>query len=240
MSTRRNLKALVEISSTQSETEKKESNSNSKKNSKKANSKKENNKKENIKKEKLDAPGKEKKKKENSKQSINSDDNSQKEKKEYTTSKRINGRTNYKTHDGVKLTVKEAKFIDAYVETGNQRQAVIDAGYDSINPGGYAQVLLKKEHIAREIGWRLTQLEDEKTASAKEILEFYTRVMRGEEKDQFGLDVTVGDRIKAANELAKRKIDVANKVQNGKDVAEVRIKLDWEGMKDDTQDEETT
>lgn len=154
--------------------------------------------------------------------------------------KKHTNKTSYSTHDGHRLTVNEAKFIDIYIETGNQRQAVIEAGYKSVNPGGYAQTLLRKEYIKSEIDYRLKLLEDEKIASADEILKFYTRVMRGEEKDQFELDVPMSERLKAANELAKRKIDIVNKVQGGKDTAEVKITLNWDGMKgvEDEQSEE--
>lgn len=139
----------------------------------------------------------------------------------------------YKTADGHPLTPLEAKFIDLYIETGNARQSVLEAGYKTTSPGQYASKLVKKDYIAKEIAHRLKQLEDAKIASAEEILQFYTRVMRGEEKDQFGLDAPLSERIKAGNELAKRKIDIVNKVTTGREVAEVRIALNWEGMDDD-------
>ena len=41
-------------------------------------------------------------------------------------------------------------------------------------------------------------------ADSNEILKFYTAVMRGEVKDQFGLDSSLTDRLKAADSLAKR------------------------------------
>ncbi len=148
-------------------------------------------------------------------------------------------KTSYSTHAGHRLTVNEAKFIDIYIETGNQRQAVIDAGYASKTPGQYGQVLLAKDYIKEEIDWRLQQLEDQKIASAEEILKFYTSVMRGEEKDQFDLEVPMSERLKAANELAKRKIDIVNKVQGGKDTAEVHIKLDWSGMFEGEEEDAT-
>lgn len=158
-----------------------------------------------------------------------------KKKKKRNTSKTTNRISNYTTHEGHKLTVNEAKFIDIYIETGNQRQAVIEAGYKHKAPGAYAQALLRKEYIQNEIDWRLQQLEDAKIASAEEILKYFTGVMRGEIKDQFGLDTPISERTRAAQELAKRKIDIVNKVQ-GKDTAEVKITLNWEGMTDDTQE----
>ena len=162
-----------------------------------------------------------------------------KKKKKVNTSKTTNRISNYTTHTGHKLTIGEAKFIDLYIETGNQRQSVIDAGYNNKAPGQYAQALLRKNYIIEEIDYRMQKLEDEKIASAEEIMKYFTGVMRGEIKDQFGLDTPISERTKAAQELAKRKIDIVNKVQGNKDTAEVRITLNWEGMKDDTEESET-
>ena len=41
-------------------------------------------------------------------------------------------------------------------------------------------------------------------ADANEVLQFYSAVMRGEVKDQFGMDASLSDRLKAADSLAKR------------------------------------
>ena len=141
-------------------------------------------------------------------------------------SKNKEKRITYKTHEGEPLTPLEAKFIDLYIETGNQRQAVIEAGYRTNSPGQYAQALLRKDYISKEIKYRLEQIEAEKTASAKEIMEYFTAVMRGEITDQFGLEAPLSERTRAAQELAKRKIDIVNRV-SGKADAEVSIKLNW-------------
>ena len=130
----------------------------------------------------------------------------------------------YQTFNGHKLTQQEAQFIDLYIETGNQRQSVIEAGYSTKAPGQYAQTLLTKTYIAEEIQHRMDELHSKRVASANEIMEYFSAVMRGEIKDQFGLDAPLGERTKAAQELAKRQIDIANKVA-GKNQSEVKIKL---------------
>lgn len=137
------------------------------------------------------------------------------------------GNSNYKTFEGHKLTIKEAKFIDLYIETGNGRNSVVDAGYKTSAPGQYANDLLKRNYIRNEIDHRLKLLEDAKIASAEEIMQYFTGVMRGEIKDQFGLDAPLGERTKAAQELAKRKIDIVQRV-NGQKQAEVKISLVWD------------
>ena len=136
---------------------------------------------------------------------------------------------NYQTYEGHKLTSKEARFIDAYMEHGNQRQAVLDAGFSSKAPGQYAQILLSKIYIAHEIEHRMEERHRQSEASGQEVMEFFAAVMRGEVKDQFGLDAPLGERIKAGQEIAKRTVDIANKIAGVKasEDNQVTIKLDW-------------
>ena len=93
----------------------------------------------------------------------------------------------FSTNTGHALTPLEAEFINLYLETGNARQSVINAGYKTKSPGQYAQTLLNKSYITEEISHRLEQMKSAKTASDTEILEYFTAVKRGEVKDQFGL-----------------------------------------------------
>ena len=170
----------------------------------------------------------------------NTDKEQNTQQKRKTTKKSNKRKYVYKTHDGHPLTPQEALFIDKYIELGNQRQAVIEAGYHTKNPGGYAYNIMCKEYIAKEIEYRLKQLEEESIANAVEILQYFTSVMRGETKDQFGLEAPLSERTRAAQELAKRKIDIPNRV-NGKEQAQVVISLDWSGMEDvENAESETT
>jgi phage terminase small subunit len=86
--------------------------------------------------------------------------------------------------------------------------------------------LLNKKYITEEINHRLEEMKSKRTADAVEILEYLTSVMRGELKDQFGLEAPLSERTKAATELAKRQIDIPNRLGGKKD-AEVKITLDW-------------
>ena len=52
--------------------------------------------------------------------------------------------------------------------------------------------------------------------------------MRGEEKDQFGLDAPLSERTNAAKELARRIVDVPT--ENDTAVPEIKVTLNWEGM----------
>ena len=135
-------------------------------------------------------------------------------------------RQNFTTHTGHKLTPKEAKFIDEYIKTGNGLKSVVEAGYTSKNPRGYAQTLLTKEYIAEEINYRLTLAKNDSIADATEIMQYFTDVMRGKIADQFGLEASLSERTKAAQELAKRQIDIPNRLA-GNEEPTVRIVLDW-------------
>lgn len=137
----------------------------------------------------------------------------------------------YVTHTGEKLSVLQAKFIDLYLQTGIGRKAVIEAGYKVKNPDLQANLLLRIPKVVEEVNWRMEQHKKDSIATTDEILQYYTRVMRGEEKDQFELDAPLSERTKAASELAKRLIDIPNKLE-GKGQATVTISLDWEGMED--------
>ena len=114
-----------------------------------------------------------------------------------------------------KLTEKQKRFIDYYVETANATESAKKAGYSfktAKNIG--AENLTKLNYFIQE---RLQQLGDNRIASQEEVL-YLTKVMRGEEKDQFGLDASLQDRTKCAELLGKRygtfkeKVDVTGNI----------------------------
>lgn len=148
------------------------------------------------------------------------------------------------THTGEHLTILQAKFIDKYIEIGVGRQAVIEAGYSEKNADWQANALLRIPKILDEVNWRMEQSKRESIAKSEEIMEYFTKVMRGEEKDQFGLDAPLGERTKAAQELAKRLIDIPNKLEANMQKAgmtgqaTVTIALNWDGMEDTTNEGE--
>lgn len=138
-------------------------------------------------------------------------------------------RESFSTWEGHTLTPQEAKFIDEYCVTGNGRQSVLTA-YANQNPktaAQKAQELLNKNYITSEINHRLEQSRSASIASAEEIMNFFSSVMRGEVKDQFGLEAPLSERTRAAVELAKRQIDMPQRLANNEQ-PEVKISLDWD------------
>ena len=139
---------------------------------------------------------------------------------------------NLKTHTGHSLTPLQAKFINEFIETGDATASYLAAGYSAKQKVQNAKKLLELDYIAEEIQYRFDEMDSKSIASADEILSYLTSVMRGEIKDQFGLDASLADRTKAAVELAKRKIDYNQKLSLSKTVTadgdvETKIVLDW-------------
>lgn len=124
------------------------------------------------------------------------------------------------------LTVRERLFIDKYIETHNGTQSAIAAGYSEKTAGVKASQLLNQVSVQEEITRRVNKLGSKSIANAQEVMEFLTRVMNGEVKDQFGLDAPLSERTKAAIELAKRTFDIENR-NAGKADNVVEVKIDW-------------
>lgn len=103
-----------------------------------------------------------------------------------------------------KLTPKQKAFVDYYIELGNATEAAIRAGYNKKTARQIGSMNLTKVDIKQCIEERLAKIEDARIAKGEEVLQYLTKVMRGEEKDQFGLDPSLQDRTKAAELLGKR------------------------------------
>lgn len=121
-----------------------------------------------------------------------------------------------------KLTKKERIFADEYVKTTNGTQSAITAGYSEKTARSKASQLLTKVNVRQYIDAVMNERSKDTIATADEVLEYLTRVVRGEEKDAFGLDVSVADRTKAAELLGKRHMLFTDKVKLS---AEVEIDI---------------
>ena len=102
------------------------------------------------------------------------------------------------------LTPKQKAFADYYIECGNATEAAKRAGYSKRTARVIGQENLLKPAISDYIAERQKQIDDSRIADAAEVFRFYSSVMRNQEKDQFGLDAALSDRISAARELMKR------------------------------------
>ena len=102
------------------------------------------------------------------------------------------------------LTPKQKAFADYYIECGNATEAARKAGYKEESCRTIGCQNLTKRNISAYIAEHMQAQNEARVASADEVLQFFSSVMRGEVKDQFGLDAALSDRLNAGKELMKR------------------------------------
>lgn len=114
------------------------------------------------------------------------------------------------------MSLKQQRFADEYIISGNATQAAVKAGYSSKYTNTNTSKLLQNTTIKSYIDERLAQLASDKVATQEEVLTYLTSVMRGETQEQtlcsigelgqevIDIDVGAKDRIKAAELLGKR------------------------------------
>ncbi|MFR7934719.1 MAG: terminase small subunit [Clostridium perfringens] len=146
----------------------------------------------------------------------------------------------------MKLTPKQKAFAEYYIETGNATEAARKAGYKGKNLNRIASENLSKLDIKSYIDEKMKELESKRIAKAEEVLEYLTRVLRGEETEQVVVventgdfmsearlvdkELSAKDKIKAATLLGKRYRLFVDKVE-----ADVNQTVVFEG-EDDLED----
>lgn len=116
-----------------------------------------------------------------------------------------------------KLTIKQKKFADEYIISGNASDAARNAGYSPKYINSNVQKLLQNTAIKQYVDERLAEFSDKQIAKQEEVLKYLTSVMRGEQTEQTlisegaelgqriaNIEVSAKDRIKAAELLGKR------------------------------------
>lgn len=116
----------------------------------------------------------------------------------------------------MKLTEKQKRFADYYIETGNATEAAILAGYSAKTARVIGPENLLKPVVREYIDARIAEKDAARIAKQDEVLEFLTNILRGKVKEEFPLGLGMGeqqlvkkeldgkDRIKAAELLGKR------------------------------------
>lgn len=80
----------------------------------------------------------------------------------------------------LKLTLKQQRFADEYIISGNATQAALKAGYAERSAYRTGADNLKKPQVKAYIDERLEELESAKIAKQDEVLRYLTGVMRAE------------------------------------------------------------
>ena len=111
------------------------------------------------------------------------------------------------------LNQKQQSFALNYVENHNITQSAISAGYSAKTASVQGCNLLKNHRVREYIDSILERIQSDKIANIEEVMEYLTRVMRGEEKDSFDMEPSLQERTKAANALADRLDNRAKKLE---------------------------
>lgn len=135
-----------------------------------------------------------------------------------------------------KLTTKQKVFCDEYIKSGNAKEAAIKARYSPKTAKSIGQENLTKPDLKAYIDAKMAEIESHKIADAKEVLEFYTKVLRDEVVEEVPMstadDVVVikkkpsfKDKITASKEIMKRYplVDPIEKQKLQKLIADTRI-----------------
>lgn len=152
----------------------------------------------------------------------------------------------------MKLTEKQKRFCDYYIETGNATESYLKAGYKVKTDGAAranASRLLTNANIKSYIDKRLKELEDKRIAKAEEVLKHLTAAMRGEIEEEVVVVEGIGEgesrarvlkkqisakeRIRAAELLGKRYALFTDKVDMDVDVGTEKLDSILRQLKDD-------
>ena len=142
----------------------------------------------------------------------------------------------------MKLTIKQQRFADEYIISGNATDAAIKAGYAKRAAYQQGAENLRKPHIKTYINERLEAINSAKIADQTEVLQYLTSVMRGETQSAVVVVEGEGDgvscarlmdktpdekeKLKAAELLGKRYGAFTDKVEVGADL-ELNVKVDY-------------
>ena len=98
------------------------------------------------------------------------------------------------------MTDKQKRFAEEYLIDLNATQAAVRAGYSEKTAYSIGNENLSKPEIKAYIDEKLAEMKSERLADAKEVLEFFTSVMRGEIKEETLR--FVGDGVQRIDEIA--------------------------------------
>ena len=112
----------------------------------------------------------------------------------------------------MKLTLKQKKFCDEYIKTGNATEAYIKAGYNRSGARANASRLITNDNIKNYIDEQLKKIEDESIADSQEVLKYLTRIIRNEETEQVVVTENIGDYMSEAK-IVNKKLSAKDKIK---------------------------
>ncbi|MDU1112044.1 terminase small subunit [Clostridium perfringens] len=112
----------------------------------------------------------------------------------------------------MKLTPKQKAFAEYYIETGNATESAVKAGYSKKTARVIGQENLLKPALKSYIDEKMKELESKRIAKAEEVLEYLTRVLRGEETEQVVVVENTGDFMSEAR-LVDKELSAKDKIK---------------------------
>lgn len=103
----------------------------------------------------------------------------------------------------MKLTLKQQRFADEYIISGNATDAAIKAGYSKKTANRIATENLSKLVIQTYIDEKLKELSDKKIADQQEVLAYLTSVLRGETQSEIVVVEGQGEGVSRAKPMQK-------------------------------------
>lgn len=101
------------------------------------------------------------------------------------------------------MNAKQMKFCDEYMVDSNATQAAIRAGYSEQTAYSQGQRLLKHVEVKNRIAELMDKHQSERVASAQEVLEYLTSVVRGESRSEIVVVEATGDGMSEAKNVEK-------------------------------------
>lgn len=104
----------------------------------------------------------------------------------------------------MKLNARQKAFCEYYVACGNATDAAIKAGYSKSYARDRIHILMKSIGISRYIDELMQKVQSERIASAEEVLQNLTAMMRGEIQEEVVIVEGKGDGISIASIIKKQ------------------------------------
>lgn len=102
-----------------------------------------------------------------------------------------------------KLNERQRRAADYFIELGNKTQALIKAGYSKKSANANAWRFFSEANVKEYVDERLKLLDEERIASAREVMRYLTSVMRGEQTEEVVVVEGEGDGVTSARNIEK-------------------------------------
>lgn len=102
------------------------------------------------------------------------------------------------------LNERQQRFVDYFIELGKAYPAALKAGYSENYAKAQACKLLENDGIKNEIDSKLEKLKSKRIATATEVMEYLTSVLRGELQEEVVVVVGCGEGYSEARVINKQ------------------------------------